>query len=147
MRLTWRDWMGTALVAAAALMYGVWQSRGEVLGVSEVWALGLIVLLLGLAASVTAVVFGVGEGLLRASKVYLAFASLVGLVALAAGIIVLVNESEAMLATLVGSTVGLWLISTVRHAMGERRDRARRSWASTAGEWASTSNARPRLGT
>jgi hypothetical protein len=117
MRLTWRDWTATILVAASALMYAVWRSEGEVLGISSPRALGLIVLLLGLAASVTAVVFGVGEGLLRANKLYLAVTSLIGLVALVAGIIVLVNESESMLATLVISTAVLWLISTVRHAL------------------------------
>jgi hypothetical protein len=117
MRITWRDWTATALVGAAALVYAVWLSEDEVLGVSSVRTLGLIVLLLGLAASVTAVVFGVGEGLLRANKVYLAVTSVLGLVALVAGIIVLVNEDEDMLATLVVSTVALWLLSTVRHAM------------------------------
>jgi hypothetical protein len=34
-----------------------------------------------------------------------------------AGIVVLVNESGNMLAALVISTIVLWLISTVRHAM------------------------------
>ena len=134
MRLTWRDGVATGCVAAAALMYMVWLSEEEVLGISGARALGLIVLLLGLAASVTAVVFGVGEGLLRAPKLYLAITSLIGVAALAAGILVLVNESEAMLAALVGTTVGLWLISTVRHATGEERRRAKHAIrGSTAG--------------
>lgn len=123
MRLSWRDGVATVCVAAAALLYAVWLSEDEVLGMSGSRLLGVIVLVLGLAASVTAVVFGVGEGLLRASKLYLAIASVVGLAALVAGILVLVNESETMLATLVGSTVGLWLISTVRHGLGEARTR------------------------
>jgi hypothetical protein len=91
----------------------------EVLGLSGARALAVAVLLLGLAASVTAVVFGVGEGLLHASKYYLAITSLFGVAALVAGIIVLLNESEAMLATLVGTTVVLWFVSTARHATGE----------------------------
>lgn len=123
MRLSWRDGVATVCVAAAALLYAVWLSEDEVLGMSGSRLLGVIVLVLGLAASVTAVVFGVGEGLLRASKLYLAIASVVGLAALVAGILVLVNESETMLATLVGSTVVLWLISTVRHGLGEARTR------------------------
>lgn len=134
MRLTWRDWVATVCVVVAALMYAVWLSQEEVLGISGARALGLIVLLLGLAASVTAVVFGVGEGLLRAPKPYLAVTSLIGLAALVAGIVVLVNESEAMLATLVATTVGLWVISTVRHAMGEERSHAKHAFkGSTAG--------------
>jgi len=117
MRITWRDWTATALVAVAALMYAVWLSEGEVLGISSPRMMALIVLGLGLVASATAVVFGVGEGLLRANKLYLAITSLIGLVALVAGIVVLVNENEDMLAVLVASTAVLWLISTVRHAM------------------------------
>jgi hypothetical protein len=128
MRLTWRDWVATLCVAAAALMYAVWLSDGEVFGISGTRALGVAVLLLGLAASVTAVVFGVGEGLLQTSRLYLAVTSLIGLAALVAGIVVLVNESEAMLATLVSCTVGLWLISTVRHAMGEQRGEVTRGF-------------------
>lgn len=128
MRLTWRDWVATVCVAAAVLMYAVWLSQEEVLGISGARTLGLIVLLLGLAASVTAVVFGVGEGLLRAPKLYLAVTSLIGLAALVAGISVLVNESEAMLAALVGTMVGLWLISTVRHAMGQERAHAKHAF-------------------
>ena len=120
MRITWRDWTATILVAVSALMYAVWRSEGEVLGMSSARAIGLSVLLLGLAASVTAVVFGVGEGLLRANRWYLAITSLIGLAALVAGIIVLVNENEAMLATLVISTAVLWLASTLRHGMGGR---------------------------
>jgi hypothetical protein len=125
MQLTWRDWVATGCVVVAALMYGVWLSQGEVLGISSERMLGLIVLLLGLVASVTAVVFGVGEGLLRAPKLYLTVTSLIGLVALVAGVLVLVNESEAMLATLVGTTVALWMVSTVRHAMAQERGGAR----------------------
>jgi hypothetical protein len=115
--------VATLCVAAAALLYIVWLAEEEVLGISGTRALAVMVLLLGLAASVTAVVFGIGEGLLRASTFYLAIASLIGLAALVAGIIVLVNESRVMLATLVGSTVVLWLISTVRHATGAPRTR------------------------
>jgi hypothetical protein len=109
--------VATAFVAAAGALYAAWLVTDDVLGMSGARALGLTVLVLGLAASVTAVVFGVGEGLLQASKIYLAIASLIGLAALVAGIAVLVNESEAMLATLVAATGVLWLVSTVRHAM------------------------------
>ncbi len=121
MRLTWRDWVATACVGAAAVMYAVWLSQDEVLGISGARGIGLAVLLLGLAASVTAVVFGVGEGLLEASKLYLAVASVLGLAALVAGIVALVNQNETMLATLVAATIVLWLVSTIRHAMGEQR--------------------------
>ena len=84
---------------------------------SDHGSLAGVVFGLGLAASVTAVVYGVGAGLLRASKLYLAIASLMGLVALIAGVIALMNVNEAMLAALVAATVVLWAMSTVRHLL------------------------------
>jgi hypothetical protein len=44
-------------------------------------------------------------------------ASLLGLVALVAGIWAIVAASETMLAVLVGAMVVLWLMATVRHAV------------------------------
>jgi hypothetical protein len=75
------------------------------------------VLVLGLAASVTAVVYGVGAGLLRASKVYLGVTSLIGLTAAVAGVWAVVAESETMLELLVATTFVLWLMATVRHVL------------------------------
>jgi hypothetical protein len=115
MRLTWRDGLATVFVLIAAILYLSWLAWGAVFGISSASVLGGVVLGLGLAASVTAVVYGVGAGLLRASKVYLAFASVFGLAALVAGVIVLVSENEAMLGALVVATVVLWAMATVRH--------------------------------
>lgn len=117
MRLTWRDALATVFVLAAVVVYGMWVADDEVLGTTSVRTVGLVVMLLGLASSVTAVVYGVGAGLLKASKVYLAVASLFGLGALVAGVLVLVDESEPMLGGLVIATAILWLMSTVRHVL------------------------------
>ncbi|MGE5225716.1 MAG: hypothetical protein ACM3OO_02465 [Planctomycetaceae bacterium] len=117
MRLTWRDALATVFVVAAALVYALWLAEVEVFGLSSPRAVGIVVMVLGLAASVTAVVYGVGAGLLKASKVYLAVTSVIGLVALIAGIAVLANEDETMLATLVIATAVLWLMATVRHVL------------------------------
>ena len=116
MRLTWRDGLATVFVGVAALMYFLWLAGIGVLGLG-VRGLGGVVLGLGVAASVTAVVYGVGAGLLQASKVYLVTASLIGLVALIAGAITLVWANETMLAALVVATLVLWVMATVRHSM------------------------------
>ncbi len=113
MRLSWRDGLATAS-SVQCVLYILWLSGVDVLGPR---ALAGVVFGLGLAASVTAVVYGVGAGLLRASKLYLAIASLIGLVALIAGVIAIANVNEAMLATLVAATVVLWAMSTVRHML------------------------------
>jgi hypothetical protein len=121
--LSWRDWLATAFVAAAGVLYVVWLARAEVFGVSGPRAVTVTVFALGLAASVTAVVYGVGAGLLQANKVYLAITGLLGLAALVTGSIAFVAENEAMLAALVASTTALWLMSTVRHGMGATEPR------------------------
>ena len=122
MRLTWRDGLATVFVGVAALMYSLWLAGISVLGLGA-RGLGGVVLGLGVAASVTAVVYGVGVGLLQASKVYLGISSLIGLVALVAGVITLVSASEPMLDVLVVATVLLWVMATVRHAMVAGADR------------------------
>lgn len=117
MRLTWRDGLATVFVFVAVLLYVSWLAGAELLGISSANVVGGVVLGLGLAASVTAVVYGVGAGLFRASKAYLAFASLIGIAALAAGVITLASGSEVMLGALVIATVSLWAMSTVRHML------------------------------
>ena len=138
MRLTWRDILATVFVFAAVLVYSLWLAGIEVLGISSVEVVAGVVLAFGLAASVTAVVYGVGAGLLRAPKTYLVPASLIGLVAFVGGVVALATGNETMLGALVIATVVLWLMATVRHARGasashdehEIRDEERRPPAS-----------------
>ena len=118
MRLTWRDILATVFVFAAVLVYSLWLAGIEVLGISSVEVIAGVVLALGVAASVIAVVYGVGAGLLQAPKVYLVPASLIGLVAFVGGVVALVTGNEPMLAALVIATVVLWVMATVRHARG-----------------------------
>jgi hypothetical protein len=120
MRLTWRDGLATVFVFVAVLLYVSWLTGMEVLGTSSARIVGGVVLGLGLAASVTAVVYGVGAGLFRASKAYLAIASMIGLAALVAGVIALVSGNEMMLGALVFATAALWAMSTVRHMLETR---------------------------
>src|SRR5512141_2172414 len=117
MRLTWRDTLATVFVLAAAVLYLLWLAEIEVFGMSSPRAIGAVVMVLGLAASVTAVVYGVGAGLMQAPRIYLAVTSLIGLGALVAGIMAIADANEPMLAALVIGTVVLWVVSTARHAL------------------------------
>ncbi len=114
MRLSWRDGLATVFVGVGTTLYVLWLAGAELAGPR---VLAGVVLGLGLAASMIAVVYGVGAGLLHASKMYLAVTSLIGLAALVAGVLALVAVNEAMLAVLVVATVSLWLMSTIRHAV------------------------------
>lgn len=117
MHLSRKDWIATAFVAAAAALYILWLNGTEPFGISGPRVVTGMVFGLGLAASLTAVVFGVGEGLFRSNKVYLAVASVFGLAALITGVIAFAAKDEAMLAALVVATVALWLMSTLRHGL------------------------------
>jgi hypothetical protein len=117
MHLSWRDWLATAFVAAAAVIYILWLTGTELFGTSGPRVVTGMVFGFGLAASLTAVVFGVGEGLFRTNKVYLVIASVLGLAAFITGVIAFTDENEAMLAALVVATVALWLMSTLRHGL------------------------------
>src|SRR5690242_3305494 len=123
MRLSKRDIVATVLVALAVALYLLWLVDATLPGMGGMRVTGLVVLALGFAASAVAVVPGF-ERLLHGDRVYLAVATLLGLVALAGGLTMLLRESSAGLAVLVGAMavlVGamavLWAISTAHHAL------------------------------
>jgi uncharacterized membrane protein HdeD (DUF308 family) len=114
-----RDVVATLAVAVATAAYLLWLADVELPGLASPRSVGLLILVLGFVASASAVVPGF-ETLIHGSRTYLTVTSALGLVALVAGIIVLVNGSEAMLATLAGATVVLWCAATVRHVRAAR---------------------------
>ncbi|HEY8018052.1 MAG TPA: hypothetical protein VIG53_01025 [Actinomycetota bacterium] len=120
MRLTWRDGMATLFVAAAVVVFALWQSETAMTEMST-RAMAVVVFALGWLgctsdAKRAASVYMPGDGD-RPSMPYAVLASLLGLVALVAGIWAIVAASETMLAVLVGAMVALWLVTTVRHAV------------------------------
>jgi len=120
MSMPWRDRIATLLVAAAALLYGLWLV-GPLAGLTA-GAVAIIVLALGILASASAVVPGFWA-LLSGSRLYLVLASVGGLVALACGVVTVAQATEGTLAILVIVTIGLWAAATVRH-MTVRRSSA-----------------------
>jgi hypothetical protein len=113
--MTWRDRIASALVAMAVLGYALWLVAVDNPTESGIRAMVAAVLGLGFAASATAVVPGFGE-LIHGSRFYLAVASLLGLVALTAGVVAFVSADTTMLAVLVVATVVMWVMASVRHA-------------------------------
>jgi hypothetical protein len=124
MRRTWRDGLATLLVAAATLFFVLWETGAAVAGTST-RVVGAIVFAFGFAACTSdqqgmASVYG-AAGQRRAPMLYVVIASLLGLAALVAGVLTLVGGSDAMLATLVGAMLALWVLTTIRHAAGTPR--------------------------
>ena len=114
MSIPWRDRIATVLVATATVIYLLWL-MGRLEGLTAT-SIALLVLALGFIASASAVVPGFAA-LLSGSRVYLALASLGGLVALVCGVLTVTQATEQTLAILVVATIGLWVGATVRHTM------------------------------
>jgi hypothetical protein len=83
-------------------------------GFDSVGAVAIAVLVLGVAASMSAVVPG-WDDLIHGSRLYFAGASAIGVVALVAAMWAIIAGEATALAPLILATVVLWAISTMRH--------------------------------
>ena len=126
MRLNRTDIIATSAVGAGALAYALWLADVAVAGLGSARVVGAVVLGLGWLASAVAVVPGFDE-LIHAPKLYLVVASALGLAALTAGVIVLVDAQESALALLVATTVAMWVLATVRHNLTARKAQSART--------------------
>ena len=120
MRLNRTDVFATFAVGIGVAAYVLWLADVDVPVVDSARVVGAVVLGLGWLASAVAVVPSFDE-LLHSSRVYLAVTSLLGVTALLAGILVLVDGSETMLALLVSTTVAMWVLATARHTRAARQ--------------------------
>jgi hypothetical protein len=119
MSLPKRDLLASVLVGGSLLVYAAWLVGVAVPG--DEAGVAVVVLILGIAASMSAVVPAFGE-LLHGSRLYLVASSALGLVALAAGVWALMSNAPAALAVLVLATFLLWAMSTMRHVELHRLD-------------------------
>jgi hypothetical protein len=124
----------------AVVVYGLWAAGWALPGMDSVRTTGLVVLGLGFVASASAVVPGF-EQLIHGNRLYLAVTSLIGFVALAGGVVMLVSASEIALGVVMAAMVVLWMISTEHHtvlaqagtAAGSRERRTHHGWHRPAG--------------
>ena len=123
MRLTRKDALPTVVTAAALGLYVLWLAGTQL--VESPRALGLVVLALGWVGCMSVgqrmgEIYGVDTPR-RVPVVYMVGMSLVGATAVVAGVVTGVSGNETALAILVTSTVVLWVVTTVRHAVGGGR--------------------------
>ena len=116
MRFPGRDIIATGLVAVAGLVYVLWASGSPLAGLSGTRASGVVILVLGFAASASAVVPGFDQ-LLHGNKIYLAVTAFLGVVALFGGVTMRVAASDTGLGVLMGTMLVLWLVATVHHML------------------------------
>jgi hypothetical protein len=115
MRLTWKDAVSTAFMAAIVVIYVAFLNSTTAWLISSARGTAAAVLALGIVGgcgmSVAAEQY---QGQL--ARAYTSFASALGTTALIAGVIALITASTVALAVLVGATLALWLAATARHA-------------------------------
>lgn len=119
MALPWRDSIATLLVAVGVVLYGCWAAGISIPGFESIAAVAIGILVLGVVASVSAVVPGFGE-LLHGSRLYLAATSVLGVLALGGGVYAIATDEPIALAVLILATVVLWVLSTARHVGAHR---------------------------
>jgi hypothetical protein len=116
MRIPAKDLIASCAVGAAVALYLMWVADLTLPGMSTLRITAMVILVLGFVASAVAVVPSF-EQLLHGNKGYLVGTSVLGLVALAAGVVTLWSASAAALGLLMAALAALWLISTTHHAM------------------------------
>jgi hypothetical protein len=116
MHLPKTDIIATGLVAVAGLLYLLWAVGSTLPGMSSARATGVAVLVLGFAASASAVV-PTFDQLLHGNKAYLTVTSLIGLAAAAAGVQMLITASGTGLTVVMAAMGVLWLIATIHHRL------------------------------
>jgi hypothetical protein len=120
MSLTWKDGLATVFVGAAVVLYMLSQGGNTVAGLSGPRALTVAIFGLGIAGCYTAksqmeAMYGV-SGRPRPPLLYVVLVSVLGGVALVAGIVAFSGGRTAALATLTASMAGLWALATTRHS-------------------------------
>jgi hypothetical protein len=113
-RLSTRDLLATVLVGAALVLYAAWLIGMQMPWLTDPRAISVGVLVLGIAASMSAVVPAFAD-LVHGSRPYLAASSALGLVAFIAGLWAVWANEPIGLAVLVVATLMLWAMSTWRH--------------------------------
>lgn len=117
MRLTWKDVVATLFTAAIVAVYiaflqsAGWPLLGSVRGTTAVMM--VLGTLGGCAFGAAGELYG--RNARATEREYVTFTSIVGLIALGAGIYALVTANGTALAVLFIATMGLWLAATARH--------------------------------
>lgn len=119
-RLTFKDALATLFTLAAVLVYVLWATETAFTDTGT-RTIALTVFALGFAGCMSnersmASMYAGGSDR-TVSMTYVVTSTLIGFLALVAGLAAMLTGSEAMVATLVVATVTLWILSTVRHVV------------------------------
>lgn len=115
MGLTWRDLASSVAVLAMVLAYGSFQFRSGLLLLSSAWATSCVELLLGAVCAVAAAADLHTRAQPRAGRIVRRVTTVLGVIALVAGLAGLVANSGHAVEVLVVAMVFLWLTATMWH--------------------------------
>ena len=115
MGLTWRDLVSSVAILAMVLAYGSFQFRAGVLLLTSAWATSCVELVLGSFCAVTAAADLHTMPQPRAGRIVRRVTTVLGAIALVAGLAGLLANSGHAVEVLVVMTVFLWLTATMWH--------------------------------
>ena len=115
MSLTWKDAVSAVFMTAIAVIYVAFLNSSTAWLISSARGTAAAVLVLGVVGGCAMGAAGEQYQGARAGA-YTGFASVLGVIALVAGVAALITASTVALAILVVATLALWLAATARHA-------------------------------
>jgi hypothetical protein len=117
MGLTWRDLVSSAAVVAMILAYTAFRTGSDLPAFSSAWAASVVELVLGGICAVSAAADLHTRPQPRESVIFRKVTTVLGTIALLAGLIALIADSGAALEVLVVTTTFLWLTATIWHVL------------------------------
>jgi len=117
MGLTWRDLVSSAAVVAMILAYTAFRTGSDLPALSSAWAASVVELVLGGICAVSAAGDLHTRPQPREGVIFRKVTTVLGTIALLAGLIALIADSGAALEVLVVFTAFLWLTATIWHVL------------------------------
>jgi hypothetical protein len=117
MRLTWRDLVSSVTAVAMVFAYVSMLYRAGPSVLYHVWAASAVELILGSVCAVTAAVDLHTRALPRAGVIFRRITTVLGVIALVAGLAGLVTNSAHAVEILVVTVVFLWLTAFIWHVV------------------------------
>lgn len=118
MGLTWRDIVSSVAVGLLILVFGAFEARSSLIFLSTAWAASAVALVLAICCAVAAAIDLHTRPQPRAGVIIRKGTTVVGTIALLAGLAGVIGDSGPALEALVMTTMVLWLMATCWHVYG-----------------------------
>ena len=117
MGLTWRDGLSSVLMLVIILAYAAYLQGVGLLLISTTWAATAVELVLGIGCTVIAAGDLYTRPQPRPAEIFRRVATVIGAIALSAGVIGLITASAHALEVLVVTTIAVWATATCWHVL------------------------------